>query len=65
MEYIFSECGDRMFQFRDAVREDFQWIATFPQNREEAYFMYPRGAYPFRPDELCETARNRISIEAK
>jgi hypothetical protein len=54
-----------MFQFRDAVREDFQWIATFPQNREEAYFMYPRGAYPFRPDELCETARNRISIEAK
>ncbi|AJY77348.1 GNAT family N-acetyltransferase [Paenibacillus beijingensis] len=49
-----------MFTFRDAHREDFQLISTFPQNQMEAYFMFPRGGYPLHPEQLFEIAQNRL-----
>jgi N-acetylglutamate synthase-like GNAT family acetyltransferase len=51
--------NSRRFSFRNAVRDDFDAIARFPQNRWEAYFMYPRGKYPADPDELFEVAQKR------
>lgn len=29
-----------MYEYRDARREDFEHIATFPIDRREAFFMY-------------------------
>jgi ribosomal protein S18 acetylase RimI-like enzyme len=49
-----------MFEYRDAKQEDFKMIARFPQDRKEAFFMYPRGTYPFRPDHLYEVALARV-----
>ncbi len=48
-----------MFRYRDAIRDDFAVIATFPRNRREAYYMYPRGNYPLTAEQLYEAAQQR------
>jgi len=49
-----------MYEFRDAKREDFGQIAAFPQDRREAFFMWPRGSYPFTAEALYEAAMRRL-----
>src|SRR5690606_27529771 len=52
--------GTAMYEFRDAKREDFGQIAAFPQDRREAFFMWPRGSYPFTAEALYEAAMRRL-----
>lgn len=49
-----------MYAYREAARDDFDVIAAFPQDRKEAFFMYPRGTYPLRADELYEASSTRV-----
>ena len=49
-----------MYTFRNANREDFGQIAAFPQDRREAFFMWPRGSYPFSAEALYESAVKRL-----
>jgi ribosomal protein S18 acetylase RimI-like enzyme len=51
----------RMFHFRDVTHEDFKIIAAFPQNREEWFYMFPKGVYPISPEQLEEAALHRFS----
>jgi ribosomal protein S18 acetylase RimI-like enzyme len=48
-----------MYESRGAKEEDFEMIARFPQDRKEAFYMYPRGSYPFSPDQLYEVSLTR------
>ena len=49
-----------MYTFRQALEEDFTAIAALPQNEQEAYYMFPRGTWPLKPEELY-----RASLERK
>jgi RimJ/RimL family protein N-acetyltransferase len=48
-----------MYEVREARREDFEHIAEFPKDRREAFFMYPKGSYPFSADQLYEVSLTR------
>jgi ribosomal protein S18 acetylase RimI-like enzyme len=48
-----------MLRYRDAERNDFAEIARFPESREEAFYMYPRGLFPLTSDQLEEAAAVR------
>lgn len=50
-----------MFQFRDVTGEDFKVIASFPQNQEELFYMYPKGIHPLTADQLADAASERYS----
>lgn len=50
-----------MLQFRDAIQDDFKIIAAFPQNREELFYMYPKGIYPLQPEQLEQAAAERFA----
>ncbi|MEK3724010.1 GNAT family N-acetyltransferase [Paenibacillus sp. FSL H8-0034] len=50
-----------MFQYRDVRHEDFKIIATFPQNQEDLFYMFPKGIYPITPEQLEEVALIRFS----
>ena len=52
--------GMGMYGSRDAKREDFERIAAFPGDRREAFFMYPKGSYPFSAEMLYEVASKRL-----
>ncbi|QTH45427.1 hypothetical protein J4772_14025 [Cohnella sp. LGH] len=41
-----------MFQYRDATDADFPVIASFPQNEDEAFYMYPKSTYPLTAEQL-------------
>ncbi|WP_186438268.1 GNAT family N-acetyltransferase [Cohnella terricola] len=51
-----------MFQYRDAVYEDFPLIASFPLNEDEAYYMFPSGSYPLDVEQLRLKAEERKSL---
>ena len=51
-----------MYQYRDATFADFEQIASFPQSREELFYMYPKGIYPLTAEQLAETASGRLSV---
>ncbi|UUZ79579.1 GNAT family N-acetyltransferase [Paenibacillus sp. P26] len=48
------------FNHRPAVSEDFVTIATFPQNEQELFFIYPKWSYPVRPADMEEIANQRM-----
>lgn len=48
-----------MFSYRNAKKEDFDLIATFPQNRTEVFYMYPKGLYPLDSEQLYLTSQTR------
>ncbi|CAH0121760.1 MULTISPECIES: N-acetyltransferase [unclassified Paenibacillus] len=49
-----------MFSYRNAKEIDFTVISAFPQNAAEQYYMFPKGSYPLKPDQLAEAARSRV-----
>ena len=51
-----------MFQYRDATDADFPVIASFPQNEDEAFYMYPKSTYPFTAEQLRLAAADRSSL---
>jgi ribosomal protein S18 acetylase RimI-like enzyme len=48
-----------MFQYRPVKADDFPIIASFPLNRTESFYMYPRGSYPLTAQQLEEAAASR------
>lgn len=48
-----------MYAYRNILPEDFAIIATFPQNKEELFFMYPKGQFPLTVDQLMDVASTR------
>ena len=48
-----------MFQYRDATDADFPVIASFPQNEDEAFYMYPKSIYPLTAEQLQAVAASR------
>ncbi|QJD82671.1 GNAT family N-acetyltransferase [Cohnella herbarum] len=51
-----------MFQYRDATLSDFHRIASFPRNRDELFYMYPKGNYPLTAEQLTAAATERKSL---
>ncbi|WP_239614597.1 GNAT family N-acetyltransferase [Cohnella mopanensis] len=51
-----------MFHYRDATFADFKQIASFPQSKEEQFYMYPKGIYPLTAEQLAEAATGRTSL---
>ena len=47
------------YEHRAVQSRDFEIIATFPQNRNELFFMYPKGIYPLTAQQLEEAAMTR------
>lgn len=41
-----------IYSLRDVVDSDLSHICSFPQNREELFFMYPRAEYPLTIQQL-------------
>lgn len=48
-----------MYSYRNARQDDFNMIVNFPQTQKEAFYMYPRGEYPFQAEQLYKTALSR------
>ncbi|WP_282940796.1 GNAT family N-acetyltransferase [Paenibacillus sp. RC67] len=46
---------------RPVAKEDFQIIATFPQNESELFFIYPKWNYPVQPEQMEEVASQRYN----
>ena len=51
-----------MFQYRDATDADFPVIASFPQDKDEAFYMYPKSTYPLTADQLRSVAADRSCL---
>lgn len=49
-----------MLSYRNAERKDYAVIAAFPESREEAFYMFPRGLFPLTADQLEEAAGARF-----
>lgn len=50
-----------MLQHRNPVPSDYETIASFPQSREEAFYMFPKGQYPLTAEQLQTNSANRAS----
>lgn len=48
-----------MYRYRDAQKEDFDTIASFPQNAREQFYMFPNGTFPVQGPRLYETSLQR------
>ncbi|WP_010268850.1 GNAT family N-acetyltransferase [Paenibacillus senegalensis] len=48
-----------MYKYRDARKEDFDTIASFPQNAREQFYMFPNGTYPVQGSQLYEVSLQR------
>lgn len=48
-----------MLTYRPVNHYDLPLLATFPQNEDEFYFCYPKGTYPFTPDQLIDIISHR------
>lgn len=48
-----------MITFKDMEPEDLNLIAVWPGNRQEAFFMFPKGRYPLEPAQLLKAAAQR------
>ncbi|MDU1889643.1 MAG: GNAT family N-acetyltransferase [Dysgonomonas sp.] len=46
--------------YRNVKENDFEEICTFPQNKEELFFMFPRTTYPLTIDKLELAVKNRF-----
>jgi len=53
--------GPALFEYRDVAEADFPLIASFPQDEDEAYYMYPKAIYPLTADQLRSAAAGRSS----
>ncbi|QMV44704.1 GNAT family N-acetyltransferase [Cohnella cholangitidis] len=51
-----------MYHYRDATLADFQLIASFPQSKEELFYMYPKGTFPLTAEQLADAAYRRLSL---
>jgi RimJ/RimL family protein N-acetyltransferase len=49
-----------MFTYRNVNQEDFNTIVTFPENKVESFYMFPRGVFPLDPKHLFEVSKTRI-----
>jgi ribosomal protein S18 acetylase RimI-like enzyme len=49
-----------MVHFRDAKHEDYEVIATFPQNEMELFHVFPSGEFPLLPSQLEKAASVRL-----
>nr|WP_320193513.1 GNAT family N-acetyltransferase [uncultured Desulfobacter sp.] len=41
-----------MLQYRPFFNDDLQTICSFPQNKEELYYFFPKATYPLTPEQL-------------
>ncbi|QYR19636.1 GNAT family N-acetyltransferase [Paenibacillus sp. sptzw28] len=49
-----------MYKYRNTNQDDFNIIATFPQNKVELFYMFPRGLFPVKPEQLYEVSMTRL-----
>lgn len=49
-----------MFKYRNVNHKDFKIIATFPENKVESFYIFPRGIFPLNPEQLYEVSRTRF-----
>lgn len=49
-----------MYTSRLLLLTDLKTIASFPQNEDELYYMFPKATYPLTPSQLEEGARTRF-----
>jgi len=49
---------------RKSTPNDYETIAAFPQSREEAFYMFPRGQYPLTAEQLEVNGASRFSHTA-
>jgi ribosomal protein S18 acetylase RimI-like enzyme len=48
-----------MYTYRDAKQQDFERIASFPDNRRDLFYMFPKGVFPVQAETLHEVAQSR------
>lgn len=49
-----------MYTHRAVLQSDFNIIATFPQNENELFYMFPRAIYPLTPIQLENNVKDRL-----
>jgi ribosomal protein S18 acetylase RimI-like enzyme len=49
-----------MYTHRGAIREDFEIIATFPQDENELFHMFPSAVYPLTSIQMEEQTKLRL-----
>ncbi|MGM1045860.1 MAG: GNAT family N-acetyltransferase [Bacillota bacterium] len=49
-----------MYTYRGVLRNDFEIIASFPQDENELFHMFPNAIYPLTPIQIEEGAKNRL-----
>jgi len=49
-----------MYTYRNVSREDFNLLSSFPQNKVESFYMFPRGTFPLDPMHLYEVSQTRV-----
>ncbi|TDF99787.1 GNAT family N-acetyltransferase [Paenibacillus piri] len=48
-----------MYSYRDAKKKDFTAIAAFPVNKQESFYMFPKGSFPLDPEQLFAVSQTR------
>lgn len=48
------------FACRTAQTSDFETIATFPQDENELFFMFPHATYPLTAEQMAASAKERL-----
>lgn len=49
-----------MYRYRPLQLIDLETLCSFPQNKEELYFMFPKAEYPLTPDQIREVVKHRL-----
>ena len=51
-----------MYKFREATEDDFQGIGNLMTSKEELFYIYPHGEYPFTVEQLTKLAEVRTEL---
>jgi len=51
-----------MYKFRQANEDDFQAICNLITSKEELFYIYPYGEYPFTVEQLKKLAEVRVEL---
>ncbi|PWW39951.1 GNAT family N-acetyltransferase [Paenibacillus pabuli] len=48
-----------IYSYRSLMNEDLKNISSFPQSKEELFYISPRFKYPLTPDQILKLLENR------
>ncbi|SFE14361.1 Acetyltransferase (GNAT) family protein [Paenibacillus algorifonticola] len=49
-----------MYTYQSLQTSDLPMIATFPQNEDELFYMFPSAIYPLTPEQILKNLPNRL-----